>query len=178
MAKAEVYYFVQIENAMYPVNVEALNTVFSPYGFVQKIAIFEKNGQTQVSHALTKTALHGELPAVQKLLATCKLWGESTPELFNALQALIQYPDPTSAGSAKQALEGHAIYEGGCNKVQTIYGCIHVVFLLNECNAEGMHAESPSVCMQQKIISLRAAHVADLHLCLCSSKSVTLCTRT
>ena len=33
---------------MYPVNVEALNTVFSPYGFVQKIAIFEKNGQTQV----------------------------------------------------------------------------------------------------------------------------------
>ena len=40
---------------MYPVNVEALNTVFSPYGFVQKIAIFEKNGQTQVSHALTHT---------------------------------------------------------------------------------------------------------------------------
>lgn len=33
------------------------------------------------------------------------------------LQALIQYPDPNSAGSAKQALEGHAIYEGGCNKV-------------------------------------------------------------
>ncbi|CAK0779747.1 hypothetical protein CVIRNUC_004841 [Coccomyxa viridis] len=72
----------QIENAMYPVNVEALNTVFSPYGFVQKIAIFEKNGQTQ---------------------------------------ALIQYPDPTSAGSAKQALEGHAIYEGGCNKLKISY---------------------------------------------------------
>ena len=28
-------------------NVEALNTVFSPYGFVQKIAIFDKNGQSQ-----------------------------------------------------------------------------------------------------------------------------------
>lgn len=38
----------QIENQAYPVNVEALNTVFSPYGFVQKIAIFEKNGQSQV----------------------------------------------------------------------------------------------------------------------------------
>ena len=46
-------FLLQIENAMYPVNVEALNTVFSPYGFVQKIAIFEKNGQTQVSYALT-----------------------------------------------------------------------------------------------------------------------------
>ena len=32
----------------YPVTVEALHTVFSPYGFVQKIAIFEKNGQHQV----------------------------------------------------------------------------------------------------------------------------------
>ena len=38
----------QIENQAYPVNVDALNTVFSPYGFVQKIAIFEKNGQSQV----------------------------------------------------------------------------------------------------------------------------------
>ena len=37
--------------------------------------------------------------------------------LIAVLQALIQYPDPNSAGSAKQALEGHAIYEGGCNKV-------------------------------------------------------------
>ena len=37
----------QIENQAYPVNVDALNTVFSPYGFVQKIAIFEKNGQSQ-----------------------------------------------------------------------------------------------------------------------------------
>lgn len=39
---------VQIENQAYPVNVDALNTVFSPYGFVQKIAIFDKNGQSQV----------------------------------------------------------------------------------------------------------------------------------
>lgn len=39
---------MQIENAAYPVTVDALHTVFSPYGFVQKIAIFEKNAQNQV----------------------------------------------------------------------------------------------------------------------------------
>ncbi len=33
---------------VYPVTVDALHTVFSPYGFVQKIAIFEKGGQHQV----------------------------------------------------------------------------------------------------------------------------------
>ena len=49
---------------MYPVNVEALNTVFSPYGFVQKIAIFEKNGQTQVSYALT----HARKPCILSCL--------------------------------------------------------------------------------------------------------------
>lgn len=32
----------------YPVTVDAINTVFSPYGFVQKIAIFEKNNGWQV----------------------------------------------------------------------------------------------------------------------------------
>jgi len=41
--------WVQIENMVYPVTVDALHTVFSPYGFVQKIAIFEKSGQHQVS---------------------------------------------------------------------------------------------------------------------------------
>lgn len=39
---------VQIENQAYPVNVEALHTVFTPYGFVQKIACFEKNNTWQV----------------------------------------------------------------------------------------------------------------------------------
>ena len=33
------------------------------------------------------------------------------------LQALIQYPDPVSANNAKTALEGHAIYDGGYNRV-------------------------------------------------------------
>ncbi|KAA6421471.1 MAG: polypyrimidine tract-binding protein 1-like [Trebouxia sp. A1-2] len=36
-----------IENQAYPVNVEALHTVFTPYGFVQKIACFEKNNTWQ-----------------------------------------------------------------------------------------------------------------------------------
>ncbi len=32
----------------YPVTVDPLHTVFSPYGTVQKIATFEKNNQWQV----------------------------------------------------------------------------------------------------------------------------------
>ena len=40
---------LQIENQAYPVNVDALHTVFNPYGFVQKIACFEKNNTWQVS---------------------------------------------------------------------------------------------------------------------------------
>ena len=36
-----------------------------------------------------------------------------------AVQALVQFPDPVSASNAKQALEGHAIYDGGYNRVRT-----------------------------------------------------------
>ena len=44
---------MQIENMAYPITIEALHTVFSPYGNVQKITIFEKNGLTQVpSHVI------------------------------------------------------------------------------------------------------------------------------
>ena len=49
---------MQIENQAYPVNVDALNTVFSPYGFVQKIAIFDKNGQSQVRRVLSPLLGH------------------------------------------------------------------------------------------------------------------------
>ncbi|KAJ4764706.1 Polypyrimidine tract-binding protein [Rhynchospora pubera] len=35
------------ENAQYPITVDVLHTVFSAFGVVQKIAIFEKNGGTQ-----------------------------------------------------------------------------------------------------------------------------------
>ena len=34
------------------------------------------------------------------------------------MQALVQFPDPVSASNAKQALEGHAIYDGGYNRVR------------------------------------------------------------
>ncbi|GMP28838.1 hypothetical protein CsSME_00004211 [Camellia sinensis var. sinensis] len=66
----------------YAVTVDVLHTVFSAFGTVQKIAIFEKNGGTQ---------------------------------------ALIQYPDVTTAAVAKDALEGHCIYDGGYCKLHLSY---------------------------------------------------------
>ncbi|KAL8124583.1 polypyrimidine tract-binding protein homolog 1-like isoform X1 [Apium graveolens] len=71
-----------IENRIYDVTVDVLNTVFSAFGTVQKIAIFEKNGTTQ---------------------------------------ALIQYPDINTAAVAKDALEGHCIYDGGYCKLHISY---------------------------------------------------------
>ncbi|XP_065018301.1 polypyrimidine tract-binding protein homolog 1-like isoform X3 [Musa acuminata AAA Group] len=63
-----------IENLQYAVTVDVLYTVFSAFGIVQKILIFEKNG---------------------------------------GMQALIQYSDVMTASVAKEALEGHCIYDGG-----------------------------------------------------------------
>lgn len=71
-----------IENMLYAVTVDVIHTVFSAFGTVQKIAIFEKNGGTQ---------------------------------------ALIQYPDITTAAVAKDALEGHCIYDGGYCKLHLSY---------------------------------------------------------
>ncbi|XP_021911804.1 polypyrimidine tract-binding protein homolog 1-like isoform X1 [Carica papaya] len=71
-----------IENMQYAVTVDVLHTVFSAFGTVQKIAIFEKNGGTQ---------------------------------------ALIQYPDIATAAVAKEALEGHCIYDGGYCKLHLSY---------------------------------------------------------
>ncbi|GAV84009.1 RRM_1 domain-containing protein/RRM_5 domain-containing protein [Cephalotus follicularis] len=71
-----------VENMQYVVTVDVLHTVFSAFGTVQKIAIFEKNGGTQ---------------------------------------ALIQYPDVTTAAVAKDALEGHCIYDGGYCKLHLSY---------------------------------------------------------
>ncbi|KAK0585981.1 hypothetical protein LWI29_037268 [Acer saccharum] len=71
-----------IENMQYAVTVDVLHTVFSAFGTVQKIAIFEKNGGTQ---------------------------------------ALIQYPDVATAAVAKEALEGHCIYDGGYCKLHLSY---------------------------------------------------------
>lgn len=71
-----------IENMQYAVTVDVLHTVFSAFGTVQKIAIFEKNG---------------------------------------GMQALVQYPDVTIAAVAKDALEGHCIYDGGYCKLHLSY---------------------------------------------------------
>ncbi|KAI4339587.1 hypothetical protein MLD38_024511 [Melastoma candidum] len=71
-----------IENMQYAVTLDALHMVFSAFGPVQKIAIFEKNGGTQ---------------------------------------ALIQYPDIATATVAKEALEGHCIYDGGYCKLHLSY---------------------------------------------------------
>lgn len=70
-----------IENMQYVVTIDVLHEVFSAFGFVQKIAIFEKNG----------------------------------------FQALIQYPDIQTAVAAKEALEGHSIYEGGYCKLHLAF---------------------------------------------------------
>lgn len=71
-----------IENMQYTVTLDVLHTVFSAFGSVLKIAMFDKNG---------------------------------------GLQALIQYPDIKTATAAKEALEGHCIYEGGFCKLHITY---------------------------------------------------------
>ncbi|CAH9136960.1 unnamed protein product [Cuscuta epithymum] len=71
-----------IENMQYAVTLDVLHTVFSAFGSVLKIAMFDKNG---------------------------------------GLQALIQYPDVQTATAAKEALEGHCIYEGGFCKLHITY---------------------------------------------------------
>ncbi|KAJ6813669.1 polypyrimidine tract-binding protein-like protein 1-like isoform X3 [Iris pallida] len=71
-----------IENMQYAVTIDTIHTVFSAFGTVQKIAIFEKNV---------------------------------------GMQALVQYPDVTTAAVAKEALEGHCIYDGGYCKLHLSY---------------------------------------------------------
>lgn len=71
-----------IENMQYAVTLDVLHMVFSAFGPVQKIAMFDKNG---------------------------------------GVQALIQYPDVQTAVVAKEALEGHCIYDGGFCKLHISY---------------------------------------------------------
>ncbi|XP_019267071.1 PREDICTED: polypyrimidine tract-binding protein homolog 2 isoform X3 [Nicotiana attenuata] len=71
-----------IENMQYAVTLDVLHMVFSAFGPVLKIAMFDKNG---------------------------------------GVQALIQYPDVQTAVVAKEALEGHSIYEGGFCKLHISY---------------------------------------------------------
>ncbi|KAJ8547584.1 hypothetical protein K7X08_011170 [Anisodus acutangulus] len=71
-----------IENMQYAVTLDVLHMVFSAFGPVLKIAMFDKNG---------------------------------------GVQALIQYPDVQTTVVAKEALEGHSIYEGGFCKLHISY---------------------------------------------------------
>ncbi|XAR71657.1 hypothetical protein NMG60_11018036 [Bertholletia excelsa] len=71
-----------IENMQYAVTLDVLHMVFSAFGTVLKIAMFDKNG---------------------------------------GVQALIQYPDVQTAVVAKEALEGHCIYDGGFCKLHISY---------------------------------------------------------
>ncbi|KAH7434083.1 hypothetical protein KP509_07G100400 [Ceratopteris richardii] len=71
-----------IENMQYEVTIDVLHTIFSAFGTVEKIAMFEKNA---------------------------------------GLQALIQFSDVSNAVTAKGALEGHCIYEGGFCKLHLAY---------------------------------------------------------
>lgn len=64
---------LQIENQAYPVNVDALHTVFQPYGFVQKIACFEKNNTWQVRFCTFAAPYHILLPG------SCVLISASLP---------------------------------------------------------------------------------------------------
>uniref|UniRef100_A0A165XEZ0 RRM domain-containing protein n=2 Tax=Daucus carota subsp. sativus TaxID=79200 RepID=A0A165XEZ0_DAUCS len=67
-----------IENMPYELTLDVLHMVFSTFGTVLKIAMFDKNG---------------------------------------GIQALVQYPDVQTAVVAKQALEGHCVYDGGYCKL-------------------------------------------------------------
>ncbi|KAI5076108.1 hypothetical protein GOP47_0008173 [Adiantum capillus-veneris] len=71
-----------IENMQYEVTIDVLHAIFSAFGTVEKIAMFEKNA---------------------------------------GLQALIQFSDVATAVTAKGALEGHCIYEGGFCKLHLAY---------------------------------------------------------
>ncbi|KAA8540014.1 hypothetical protein F0562_026706 [Nyssa sinensis] len=71
-----------IENMQYAVTLDVLHMVFSAFGPVLKIAMFDKNG---------------------------------------GVQALIQYPDVQTAVVAKEALEGHCIYDGGFCRLHISY---------------------------------------------------------
>ena len=70
---------LQIENMAYPVTVDAIHTVFSPYGFVQKIAIFERNNGWQVRgiDEVPKDR-HGVMSKVSRRIRDSWLWDTGT----------------------------------------------------------------------------------------------------
>ena len=82
--------------------------VFSAFGFVQKIAIFEKNGfQALIQY-----------PGKHYFVPT---WN-STTHAWHVSQVLYAFlVDIQTAVAAKEALEGHSIYEGGYCKLHLAF---------------------------------------------------------
>jgi hypothetical protein len=74
---------------VYPVTVDALHTVFSPYGFVQKIAIFEKNGQHQVPPSLNPKP-YGFVQKIANFEKNGQHQVPPSPSLSNCLYSLHQ----------------------------------------------------------------------------------------
>ncbi|KAG6741755.1 hypothetical protein POTOM_055034 [Populus tomentosa] len=113
-----------IENMQYAVTVDVLHTVFSAFGTVQKIAIFEKNGGTQaliqypemakgpgISKSITRLQ-----PGVSKSI-TCLHLQSGWIGLGGGFSPL----DVATAAVAKETLEGHCIYDGGYCKLHLSY---------------------------------------------------------
>lgn len=84
--------------------------MFSTYGVVQKIAIFEKNGQTQ---ALV------QYPGISLYIRTQK--NSKLFELDVLIDLALEFSDVGTAASAREALEGHCIYDGGYCKLHLSY---------------------------------------------------------
>ncbi|KAG6476717.1 hypothetical protein ZIOFF_065964 [Zingiber officinale] len=127
-----------IENMQYAVTVDVLHTVFSAFGTVQKIAIFEKNGGTQaliqypgcVSYWVFNSSVSGVPDLLCEIFNPppeyhiCSLeslllpyYGKS--DFLKGLMLLHFYM--TTAAVAKEALEGHCIYDGGYCKLHLSY---------------------------------------------------------
>eukprot|EP01018_Ginkgo_biloba_P013361 Gb_07421 [translate_table: standard] len=115
-----------IENMLYAVTVDVLHTVFSAFGTVQKIAMFEKNAGTQ---ALIQYA--APMPWFNTLMLSIKpsvIYNATLPGISlkgcnvkeNHLVEVYKYDVPTAV-IAKEALEGHCIYDGGYCKLHLSY---------------------------------------------------------
>ncbi|CAN8252743.1 unnamed protein product [Cochlearia groenlandica] len=101
-----------IENMQYAVTLDVLHTVFSAFGSVQKIAMFDKNA---------------------------------------GLQALVQYPDVQTAVVAKEALEGHCIYDGGFCKLHMTYSRhTDLSIKVNNDRSRDYTTPNPAVAMPQQ----------------------------
>ncbi|KAK4384872.1 Polypyrimidine tract-binding protein2 [Sesamum angolense] len=129
------------------VSIDVLHLVFSAFGFVHKITTFEKTAGFQAlvqfsdseTASAAKDALDGRsIPRdyTNPLLPVAPSAIDASGQVFSAfgpvlkiamfdknggLQALIQYPDVPTAVVAKEALEGHCIYDGGYCKLHISY---------------------------------------------------------